>query len=113
MTARVLLALVLAGVASGAAPPASLTPGRLERLKERDRLWELLQKQQKEGQLIAPLRTCRRVLAVQREVFGSLRGEVRETLVVLARLCERKGDWEGSHRGTKGGGGHPGAAVGP
>jgi hypothetical protein len=41
---------------------------------------------------------CRLALAVEREVFGAVPKEVTNTLKVLARLAEGKGDWaDGTH----------------
>jgi tetratricopeptide (TPR) repeat protein len=94
--ARAAVLILILGLASarGAAPPARLTAEQVAWLKERDRLWALLQKQAREGQLIGAQRTCRRVLAVRHQVFGSLHGQVQDTLVLLARLCEARGDWK-------------------
>jgi hypothetical protein len=100
--AAVLLLLLGSASARAVAPPARLSAAQVERLKEWDRLWALLQKQREEGQLIGAQRTCRRAMAVERQVFGSTHGEVQGTLGVLARLCEAKGDWgEPSRRAAR------------
>jgi hypothetical protein len=70
---RAAVLVLLLGIASarGAAPPARLVTEQVERLKERDRLRALLQKQQEEGQPIGPLRTCLLDLAaVGQEAVG-------------------------------------------
>jgi CHAT domain-containing protein/tetratricopeptide (TPR) repeat protein len=90
------LALLLAGAAWAAAPPARLTPAQAEKLEQRDRLWAEAQRLDKAGSRVEARAALRRVLALEREVLGRAHPAVARTLAAQFRLAEAQGDWKGA-----------------
>src|SRR4051794_7648253 len=92
-----LLAL-FAGVGEGPAPAAAPPPTAAvkEKVRQRDRLVEeakALGEARKWGEGIA---AWRKVLALEKDLYGPEHDEVLETLEVLAVLCTAHGDWAGA-----------------
>jgi tetratricopeptide (TPR) repeat protein len=92
------LVVVLAvGAVRGGEPPAAgakpLTPEQQERLKERDRYDAEAKKLRQEGNLEQAITVARRMLAVERIVFGDVHEDVAGSLQLLAEMAELREDF--------------------
>jgi tetratricopeptide (TPR) repeat protein len=86
----------LAPAARGAAPPAGLSPAQRARLRERDRHWAQMQARARSGDLAGAIASARRVLALERSLFGNAHEEVADTLELLANLQVARRDFAGA-----------------
>jgi hypothetical protein len=73
-----------------AAPPAALTPAQAERSKEQARLNRRAAAAVRDGRPADAVPLVRRSLAIEREVFGAVRGSSLDTLEWLAYQLEQQ-----------------------
>jgi CHAT domain-containing protein/tetratricopeptide (TPR) repeat protein len=88
-----ILIVCLAGwlaAAAGAESPAPLTQERQEKFKERDRFQKEAEKLQAEGKLPEAIAAAEKMLAIERELLGSVHPDVAMSLEFLADLHEAR-----------------------
>ena len=101
MTRLCLLTAALLAVVpsvSWQAEPKPLTAEQKDKLKERDR-WEAeVKKLQAAGKLDAAVAAAENMLAIERDVFGSVHNEVVNSLMILGTLHERREDFAAARK---------------
>src|SRR5262249_21282420 len=90
LLAGTLLLALAASVARPAAPPSA---ARMAKLKERDRLWQEMRRLHQAGKVAEALAACRRLLSLERSLYGKDSAGVDNALGWLAGLHEAREDW--------------------